>query len=234
MNKNPRPNPGVSSVAASLQLLAAADANKFWGVQQKLDTAKDGPNYWAVSPTALQTFPRLANICAFTITKNDADAVAAALNRFSQTWAVVRYEPEDTKAGDSLFGVLKSDSPILPIARVLAWAETENAAKLIITALDAQNSNKAEADRNVEPARPWLEKGGARHNYNVIENTLKSLAGRILTILDAAFVNEQHNGAVKKLVKKEIRSTLSDFWNQSFTDDYLAVSEDKPESIALD
>lgn len=44
--------------------------------------------------------------------------------------------------------------------------------------------------------------------YSRIEDDVRDLSGRLLTILDASFVNESQNKAVKDLVKTQIREFL--------------------------
>ena len=59
------------------------------------------------------------------------------------------------------------------------------------------------------------EKEGERAvRYHRIEDDIKDLSGRILTIIDASFVNEAQNKAVKDLIKNQIREFL--FRYQSF------------------
>jgi hypothetical protein len=48
-----------------------------------------------------------------------------------------------------------------------------------------------------------------------IKTEVNHLAGRVLTILDASISLPTQNEALKKLVKKEFRSTLTDFWRES-------------------
>lgn len=63
--------------------------------------------------------------------------------------------------------------------------------------------------------------------YDDIAKEVKKLAGKVLTILDAAYVNENQNKAVKDLVKTSFRSQLSDMWKDAFRDpnDLCAESE---------
>lgn len=55
--------------------------------------------------------------------------------------------------------------------------------------------------------------------YDDINKSVKKLAGKILTILDAAHTNENQNKAVKDLVKSSFRSQLSEIWNEAYRDD---------------
>ena len=45
-------------------------------------------------------------------------------------------------------------------------------------------------------------------NYYRLEDDIKSLAGRILTIIDAGISDKQQNKALKDLIKKEVRDSL--------------------------
>lgn len=45
-------------------------------------------------------------------------------------------------------------------------------------------------------------------NYEAIEQDIKCLTGKVLTIIDGAIVNEKQNKAVKDQIKNEIRSLL--------------------------
>lgn len=54
--------------------------------------------------------------------------------------------------------------------------------------------------------------------YDDIAGQVKKLAGKVLTILDAAYVNENQNKAVKDLVKSSFKSQLSDMWKTAYED----------------
>lgn len=66
---------------------------------------------------------------------------------------------------------------------------------------------------------------GFKFNYNLIEIKLKKLAGETLEVLDAAYVNDGQNKAVKGLVKKIVRNTISYFWKESLSDGLVDVNE---------
>lgn len=63
-------------------------------------------------------------------------------------------------------------------------------------------------------------------HYDTIAHHVKKLAGKVLTILDAAYVNENQNKAVKDLTKNSFRSQLSDIWKWAFEDPNCESNED--------
>ena len=51
-------------------------------------------------------------------------------------------------------------------------------------------------------------------NYEAIEQDIKSLTGKILTIIDGAITDERQNKAIKDQIKSEIRSLLFSYQKQ--------------------
>ena|ERR1017187_10523168 len=52
-------------------------------------------------------------------------------------------------------------------------------------------------------------------HYNTVCQQLKKLAGKVLTILDASYVNDNQNKAVKDLTKNSFRSQLSELYQKA-------------------
>ena len=55
-------------------------------------------------------------------------------------------------------------------------------------------------------------------HYDTVAQQIKKLAGRVLTVIDAAYVNENQNKAVKDLTKNSFRAQLSELWDKSRED----------------
>lgn len=55
---------------------------QYWGVQEKTDAAKGGPQYWVVNPLTLLSLPLTAKIAARCDTENDARVVCMLLNEW--------------------------------------------------------------------------------------------------------------------------------------------------------
>ena len=55
-------------------------------------------------------------------------------------------------------------------------------------------------------------------SYDLTSEQIKKLAGKVLTILDASYVNENQNKAVKDLVKNVFRGQLSELWKMAYAD----------------
>jgi hypothetical protein len=55
-------------------------------------------------------------------------------------------------------------------------------------------------------------------HYDTIAQQVKKLAGKVLTVIDAAYVNESQNKAVKDLTKNSFRSQLSDIYQKAYED----------------
>lgn len=108
---------------------------------------------------------------------------------------------------------------IVPL-RVLESAWTEH-----YGGLDGDNYSRIHDARNV--AFQML-------HYDVVSAHVKKLAGKILTILDAAYVNENQNKAVKDLVKSSFRSQLGDLWNKAVEDPNCESSEGQAVPDILD
>ena len=55
-------------------------------------------------------------------------------------------------------------------------------------------------------------------NYYYLEDKYKSLAGKVLTIIDASIPNAQQNKCVKDLIKTEFRNRIDElqkfYWNE--------------------
>ena len=51
-------------------------------------------------------------------------------------------------------------------------------------------------------------------NYEAIEQDIKCLTGKILTIIDGAITHEKQNKAIKDQIKNEISSLLSSYQSQ--------------------
>lgn len=58
-----------------------------------------------------------------------------------------------------------------------------------------------------------LWKGNKLATYDVIVRRLKSISGRVLTIIDASIVSEKQNKGIKDLIRKE------------FVDEFVSLSE---------
>jgi hypothetical protein len=55
-------------------------------------------------------------------------------------------------------------------------------------------------------------------HYSTVAEQIKKLAGKVLTVLDAAYVNENQNKAVKDLTKNSFRSQLSEIYKTAHED----------------
>jgi hypothetical protein len=55
-------------------------------------------------------------------------------------------------------------------------------------------------------------------HYNDVAAQVKALAGKVLTVLDAAFVNDKQNKAVKDLTKAGFREQLNSLWRKAIED----------------
>ena len=55
-------------------------------------------------------------------------------------------------------------------------------------------------------------------HYSTVAEQIKKLAGKVLTVVDAAYVNENQNKAVKDLTKNCFRSQLSDLYKTAHED----------------
>lgn len=79
------------------------------------------------------------------------------------------------------------------------------------SSLKKGNEAEQESTHKTVPEKPRQYLHRSRITIHV-----KRMAGHILTTLDAAYINEQHNKAVKQLVKRDIRQGLSDMHQESF------------------
>jgi hypothetical protein len=70
--------------------------------------------------------------------------------------------------------------------------------------------------------------------YDKTAEQVKKLAGKVLTILDAAYMNDNQNKAVKDLVKSCFRSQLSDMWKVAYADPNSDCSEGVCQKDILD
>jgi len=73
--------------------------------------------------------------------------------------------------------------------------------------------------------RDALDMAEGNLSYSNAADQVKKLAGKVLTILDAAYVNENQNKAVKDLVKSSFRIQLSDMWKTAYADPNNECSE---------
>jgi hypothetical protein len=71
-------------------------------------------------------------------------------------------------------------------------------------------------------------------HYTGIAEQVKKLAGKVLTILDAAYVNENQNKAVKDLVKSSFRSQLGEIHRGAHEDPDCESCEGGGEKDILD
>jgi len=240
MSKDTRPR-GATLASANQSLDALHNLN-LYAVQQKTNAAKGGPEFWTVNP---MTWPLLlgASFVAFTSSEEQAQILTELLNKdyeASQSEApdkyVVAYEHVNVPRHDGPVkkyfvcqAPIVNGRPILPedhakatIVAVMEWGDD---AKVAAEALNREYGL-------CEPA--FRSKDGVRYPYMFIEHHIKHLAGRILTVLDASYVNDQQNKAVKRLVKDSIRDKLSEVWRECFTEDALRDSdsgEDAPDPL---
>lgn len=184
---------------------------RLWAVRESAVVSASTPHYTVEAPETWTKVYREPFPIAFATTQNDALAIAAALNSAGTMTSVVEL-PEDSRKNNRRFDYAPPSGPKLQ-GTVVAYAKNEEDARWITETLN--DADRASCEPACEPM--YNQKGGVLHNYDFIQVHVKKLAGRILTILDAAFVNDQQNRAIKRLVKDEISQKLSEIWVQSFT-----------------
>jgi hypothetical protein len=100
-----------------------------------------------------------------------------------------------------------------------------------LTESDYMHGNEEDNRTRIRDARRVAF--GMMH-YDGIAEQVKKLAGKILTILDAAYVNENQNKAVKDLVKSSFRSQLGDIHTKAYEDPDSESCEGANEKDILD
>lgn len=71
-------------------------------------------------------------------------------------------------------------------------------------------------------------------HYDTVAQQIKKLAGKVLTVVDAAYINEGQNKAVKDLTKNSFRSQLSELWDKSREDPDCESAEGSYQKDILD
>jgi hypothetical protein len=116
-----------------------------------------------------------------------------------------------------------------------SWSEAEEALKTAKAALTMSNwkgyqfwletFRLTESDWNfhvledeVCRSRDARRMASGMLHYDTIAQQVKKLAGKVLTVIDAAYINEGQNKAVKDLTKNSFRSQLSELYNKAFED----------------
>lgn len=135
---------------------------QYWGVQEKSDAIKSGPQYWVINPDTLNSLlygsPK---IVARTETENDAQLICQLLNEWHAKTHKCSCGPSD------------------------------------------QCSNCPVPD-------PRAKEVPATMTSSHVKDTLQSLQGRVLTVIDAAIPGEQQNKALKSLFKREFRKSITE------------------------
>ena len=98
----------------------------------------------------------------------------------------------------------------------LHYEDTESIQVFIQTFRLIESNWRSGADNWTTRRRDALDMAEGNMSYDHASEQVKKLAGKVLTILDAAYVNENQNKAVKDLVKQSFRSQLSDMWKDAY------------------
>jgi hypothetical protein len=105
---------------------------------------------------------------------------------------------------------------------VVARCEDADHASLICDLLNSHTDSK-------QPTKTSdLKRSAQMITYEFFQRIIKDTAGRTLTVLDATFVNEQQNKAVKQLVKREFRETLTKIFTYCHRHDGSDEAEESP------
>ncbi len=132
-------------------------------------------------------------------------------------WGVQR-QTEPEKGGDEYQVVSPFTFLTLPpTAKIVAYTPTEEDATAVAVALNRATPASATCSvSEIGEDNKSLE--GTKHSYSFIATTIKDLAGKVLTVVDAAYTSEAQCRAIKTLIRREIRSALDRVWKLCYTD----------------
>ncbi len=171
----------------------------YWGVQQKTEPSKGGPDFWIVDPICLATL-NLAKIVARCETREDAQRVADALH-FANTpaataprkpvveyWGVQRGTPQGTRSKDPADYRVIDPSKVWKLgyedSTIVAFCRTEN---------DARHAARLLSEH--ESAKPACGCNGVTELCSQCPDVVKELSKRLAASripLDASPITYNH------------------------------------------
>lgn len=61
----------------------------------------------------------------------------------------------------------------------------------------------------------WDKRGTSAFTYGVVQDRLRQMLGKVLTVIDASYTNERQLKAVKDIIRKEFATEMGELWEMS-------------------
>jgi len=150
------------------------------------------------------------------------------------SWSVLRWDTGNPDTGRDLYRVVETRHSPYANGETMATCSTPELAELVAKALNRFDASPVKGE-SIKAAILNKSDDTELITHNHFTSELKDLAGKVLTVLDAAITHPEQSKAIKSLVKREFRSSISKLWDYCFrAQDGCSSESEGPQLSVLD